>query len=178
MLHWSDIHSWAGITGSPKKKGLFTKPASRMPAPLGGKFPVALSFGDTGMCSNIFLALMLWTIVASSSYLQRHPRHLWFWPVRSCQHPLFASVSQGQLWSASICHRHCCLHSHFLHYIQLVVSQHGPSFQCSFCNLAGQKNRWWRGSLEFVMSIDPWTPFPFLWFLIFPFILFFCPPLS
>jgi len=41
--------------GSPKKKELFTKPASWTAVSSGGNFPVALSFGDNGRSSSIVL---------------------------------------------------------------------------------------------------------------------------
>jgi hypothetical protein len=39
-----------GVMGSPKKKGLFKKPSSQPAGSSGGSFPVALSFGDDGIC--------------------------------------------------------------------------------------------------------------------------------
>ena len=54
VLCYPDMKDRIGITGSPKKKGLFKNPTSRMAAPLGGNFPVALSFGENGMSKMIF----------------------------------------------------------------------------------------------------------------------------
>jgi len=120
-----------------------------------------------------------WTLVPASSHLQCHPRQLQIQGVGSCGHTIFASVLKGQLQSPSICSHHCGLHSHFFRYSQLALSQHGPSFQRTFCSFAGRKNQGRRGSLKVVNHILAWIPLHFLclWFCsMFDIYLIFLPP--
>jgi hypothetical protein len=57
--------SLSGV-GSPKKRGLFTKPSSRTAAPSGGGFPVALSFSDNGESTPFFLLCVDLDVLHSS----------------------------------------------------------------------------------------------------------------
>lgn len=61
--------SLTGVTGSPKKKGLFKKPSSRPAAPSGGGFPVALSFTDDGTSA---LFIFFTNLMSCNYYFSSH----------------------------------------------------------------------------------------------------------